>query len=60
MPIRVPKASLSHLECAPLKVAVAQVRVSPVHAIGDTAAGSSSIGWLRALSFRRIHRPLKR
>ncbi len=35
MPIRVPKATLSHLEFAPLKVAVAQVRYSPVHAIGN-------------------------
>lgn len=35
MPIRVPKATLSHLESAPLKVAVAQVRYSPVHAVGN-------------------------
>lgn len=35
MPIRVPKASLSHLPAAPLKVAVAQVRYSPVHAVAN-------------------------
>jgi uncharacterized protein (TIGR04255 family) len=35
MPIRVPKATLSHLESAPLKVAVAQVRYSPVHSVGN-------------------------
>ncbi len=35
MPIRVPKATLSHLDAAPLKVAVAQVRYSPVHAVGN-------------------------
>jgi len=34
MPINVPTASLSHLDSAPLKVAVAQVRYSPVHAVG--------------------------
>ena len=33
MPIRVPKASLDHLASAPLQVAVAQVRYSPVHAV---------------------------
>src|SRR5438034_9323986 len=33
MPIAVPKASLSHLGAAPLKVAVAQVRFTPVHAV---------------------------
>jgi uncharacterized protein (TIGR04255 family) len=37
MPIHVPKATLSHLEVAPLKVAVAQARYSPVHAVGDRA-----------------------
>ena len=33
MPINVPSVSLDHLEAAPLKVAVAQVRYSPVHAV---------------------------
>ncbi len=33
MPLNVPKASLDHLKSAPLKVAVAQVRYSPVHAV---------------------------
>jgi len=33
MPLNVPKASLDHLNAAPLKVAVAQVRYSPVHAV---------------------------
>lgn len=33
MPIHVPSASLDHLEAAPLKVAVAQVRYSPIHAV---------------------------
>src|SRR5665213_1155071 len=35
MSIRVPKATLSHLASAPLKVAVAQVRYSPVHAVAN-------------------------
>lgn len=33
MPITVPKATLRHLNSAPLQVAVAQVRFSPVHAV---------------------------
>jgi uncharacterized protein (TIGR04255 family) len=33
MPISVPNASLDHLASAPLKVAVAQVRYTPVHAV---------------------------
>jgi uncharacterized protein (TIGR04255 family) len=33
MPISVPKTSLAHLDTAPLKVAVAQARYSPVHAV---------------------------
>jgi uncharacterized protein (TIGR04255 family) len=33
MPIDVPTASIEHLDSAPLKVAVAQVRYSPVHAV---------------------------
>jgi uncharacterized protein (TIGR04255 family) len=33
MPIDVPKTSIDHLDSAPLKVAVAQVRYSPVHAV---------------------------
>jgi uncharacterized protein (TIGR04255 family) len=33
MPIDIPKASLDHLDSAPLKAVVAQVRYSPVHAV---------------------------
>lgn len=33
MPVNVPKASLTHLDSAPLTAAVAQVRYSPVHAV---------------------------
>jgi uncharacterized protein (TIGR04255 family) len=33
MPLSVPQAALDHLNAAPLKVAVAQVRYSPVHAV---------------------------
>jgi uncharacterized protein (TIGR04255 family) len=33
MPIDVPKRALDHLDSAPLRVAVAQVRYSPVHAV---------------------------
>jgi uncharacterized protein (TIGR04255 family) len=33
MPVKVPKASLEHLESAPVKVALVQVRYSPLHAV---------------------------